>query len=91
MSELTLKSPHQHPPEPLVKAALAGELRLLQAGIRRTEDRLNSFEAKYELSTSEFIRRFENNEFEETLEFAEWIGEYRMLEILQEKLNFRSD
>jgi len=69
----------------LVEAALANELRLLEAAIRRTEERLREFEAKYQLSTEEFIRRFERDEFEETLEFAEWIGEYRMLERLREK------
>ena len=45
---------------------------LLEAGIRRTEERLNDFETKFNLLTAEFIRRFENDEFEETLEFAEW-------------------
>jgi hypothetical protein len=87
MTELTLISTHQHPLKPLVEAALANELRLLEAGIRRTEQRLHEFEAKYQLSTDKFIHRFEDDEFEETLEFAEWIGEYRLLERLHEKAN----
>lgn len=87
MTELTLVSTHQRPLKPLVEAALANELRLLQAGLQRTEQRLNEFEAKYQLSTSEFIRRYEADEFEETLEFAEWIGEYRLLEKLREKVD----
>jgi NTP pyrophosphatase (non-canonical NTP hydrolase) len=33
----------------------------------------------------EFVRRYERNELEETLEFVEWIGEYRLLERLREK------
>ena len=69
----------------LVEAALANELRLLEAGIRRTEQRLHEFEAKYQLPSAEFIHRFENDEFEETLELAEWIGENRLLERLREK------
>lgn len=85
MSELTLVSLHQRPLKPLVEAALANELRLLEASIRRTEDRLHKFETKYELLTDEFIRRFENDELEETLELAEWIGEYRLLNRLREK------
>ena len=44
------------------------------------------FEEKYRVLTQEFINRFENDEFEETLEFAEWIGEYRLLKKLQEKV-----
>jgi hypothetical protein len=42
-------------------------------------------ETRYGFSTSDFIRRFENDELEETLEFAEWIGEYRLCTRLQEK------
>jgi phage shock protein A len=65
---------------------LANELRLLEAGIRRTEQRLSEFEAKFQFSTREFIRRFESDELRETLEFAEWVGEYRLLERLREKV-----
>ncbi|MBI1877332.1 MAG: hypothetical protein HYR94_03705 [Chloroflexi bacterium] len=87
MTQLILVSAHQHPLKPLVEAALANELRLLQAGVQRTEQRLSEFEAKYQLATAEFIRRYEADEFEETLELAEWIGEYRLLEKLQEKID----
>jgi hypothetical protein len=87
VAELTLISTHQRPLKPLVEAALANELRLLEAGIQRTERRLREFEARYQLSTDEFTRRFEGDEFEETLEFAEWIGEYRLLERLREKVD----
>jgi hypothetical protein len=73
MAELTLVSTRQHSLKPLVEAALANELRLLEAGIRRTEHRLHELEARYQLSTEEFVRRFEDDEFGETLEFAEWI------------------
>ncbi len=85
MTELTLVSAHQRPLKPLIEAALANELRLLQAGIQRTEQRLQEFEAKYQLTTPEFICRFEDDDFEETLEFAEWIGEHRLLQKLREK------
>lgn len=85
MAELTLISTTQRPLKPLIEAALANELRLLEAGIRRTEQRIHQFETKHKLTTAEFIYRYENNELEESLEFAEWIGEYRLLQRLQEK------
>ena len=87
MAELTLISPHKRQLRPLVEAALRTELRLLKAGIRRTEQRIESFETRYDLPSAEFIRRYEQDEFEETLEFAEWIGEYRLLQRLREKAN----
>ncbi len=87
MAELTLISPSPASLKPLVEAALANELRLLQAGLQRGHDRLHEFEAKYQLSTAEFLRRFENDEFEETLELAEWVGESRLLQKLNEKID----
>lgn len=85
MAELTLVSPSQRPLQPLVEGALQNELRLLEAGLRRTEQRLQEFEAHYGLSTADFVQHYENDVLEETLEFAEWIGEYRLRARLLEK------
>ena len=85
MAELTLISSSQRPLQPLAEGALQNELRLLEAGIRRGEQRLQEFEARYRLSTAEFVQRYEHDALEETLEFAEWIGEYRFRERLLEK------
>jgi hypothetical protein len=85
MVELRLISSGQHPLKPLVEAALANEVRLLEVGIRRGEDRLKEYEEKHGMSTGEFVNRFERDEFKETLERAEWIGEYRLLRRLREK------
>jgi hypothetical protein len=85
MVEVTLVSDTQHPLRPIVENALADELRLQEAGIQRTEQRLHEFEMRYQMSTSEFLRRYENNELGESLEFAEWVGEYRLLVRQREK------
>lgn len=85
MEELTLISSYQRPLRPLVEAALQNELRLLQVNIKRTEQNLSKFEAQFGLSTSEFIQRFENDELPETLDYVEWVGEYRLLIRLLEK------
>ena len=87
MTELTLISPHQRPLQPLVETALRNELRLLEASIRRTDQRLQGFEHRHSMSTAKFIDQYENDELSETLEFAEWIGEYRLLQRLREKAN----
>jgi hypothetical protein len=85
MEELTLISSYQRPLCPLVEAALQNELRLLQVNIKRTEQNLSKFETQFGLSTSEFIQRFENDELPETLDYVEWVGEYRLLIRLHEK------
>ena len=86
MTELTLVSSRQLPLKPLVETALANEVRLLEVGIRRTERRLREFETAHQMTTKEFVRRFEDDELDETLELAEWIGEYRLLQRLNEKI-----
>jgi hypothetical protein len=85
MTELVLTSNQQLPLRPLVETALANEVRLLEVGIRRTERRLRAFEATHRMTTKDFVRRFENDELDETLELAEWIGEYRLLQRLSDK------
>jgi hypothetical protein len=87
MAELTLISSHPTLLQPLLQDAILNEVRLLNLGIQRTQQRLAAFEAKYHFSTEDFIRRYEDDQIAESLEFAEWVGEHRMLERLQEKVN----
>ena len=86
MTTLTLHSADAPALRPFVENALARELRLLELAVRRTEERVRSFEAAYQLPTDEFLRRYANDEFTETLDLDEWIGEARLLVRLQEKL-----
>jgi hypothetical protein len=53
------------------------------AGIKRTEERIQEFETKYQLSTKEFITQFNNDELSHNFDYDEWIGEARMLAHLQ--------
>ena len=85
MTYLTLVSTEERPLQPLVEAALQNELRLLEAGLQRTEEKLRGFETQFGMTTVDFVRRYEADEFEEAIEFAEWIGESRLRERLQEK------
>lgn len=85
MSTLTLTPTEQRPLRPLVEAALENELRLRQAGIARTQARVQAFEVEYGLTSAGFVRRYEQDEFPETLAFDESLGEYRLLACVREK------
>ena len=91
MHELKLVSKSKHQLKPIVEAALKNELRLIETGIRQTEQRLRKFEEKYQRKTREFISSYENDELEETMDFAEWIGESRLLQRLCEKADTLRD
>ena len=85
MTKLTLISSRKQPLKPLVEAGLNNELKLLEAGIQRTEKNLHDFESRFGMTTTDFLNRYEKNEMDETLDFAEWIVEYQMLSHLKEK------
>ena len=85
MSDIRLVTEGERELRPLVEAALANELRLIEAGIRQAERRLKEFEEKYHASTEEFISGYERDERGESMEFAEWIGECRLMERRREK------
>lgn len=91
MTDIRLTSNGEREIRPLVEAALTNESRLLQAGVQQTEQRLRDFESKFDMVTQEFITRYENDEFEETLDFDEWIGEFRTLLRLREKVEMLED
>ena len=85
MNELKLVSKAEHVLKPIVEAALENELRLIEAGIKQTEQHLKKFEEKYQLNTQDFVINYENDQFEESMDFIEWIGESKLLKRLLEK------
>lgn len=58
---------------------------MLELGIARTQRRLADFEKQFGMTTAEFTRRFDGRDLQETLEFIEWSGEIKMLELLEQK------
>ena len=85
MTKLTLISQKATSLKPLVEAAITNELRLLEAGINKTAKKIKDFELKNKMTTRDFLQLFEQDKLVENLEFAEWIGEYRLLKKLKEK------
>ena len=85
MTDVRLVSKGERELKPLVEAALANELRLIEAGVQQARNAIKAFEARYQMASQEFLLRYENDEIEETMDFAEWIGEIRLIERLQEK------
>ena len=86
MAELTLISESQTGLRSLIESALSRESGLIEIGIRQTEQRLQTFERRYAMKTADFLSRYEQDGLDETLDFAEWIGESRLLERLREKM-----
>jgi len=91
MSQVMLVSRRDFPLKPLVESALRSEMKMLEIGLKRTEERLQTFEDRFGMSSDEFYSRLCNDELEETLDFIEWTGEYKTLSLLREKYQALKD
>jgi len=85
-SELILVSDGRREIKSIIEAALKNEMQLLIAGVQRTEQKLERFENKYNMTTEKFLADYQEDKLEETIDFIEWIGESRMRERLADKL-----
>ncbi|MGB3513002.1 MAG: hypothetical protein WBA93_28070 [Microcoleaceae cyanobacterium] len=86
MAELKLRSKDPDSLKRIIQTALSERSESVKAGIKKTEERLQEFETKYQLSTDKFIARCNNDELSHSFDFDEWIGESRMLtHLLQTK------
>jgi hypothetical protein len=84
MAEIKLRSKDINSLKKVIKDALAERLKEVTIGIKRTQERIDYFENKYQMQTQDFLKRFENNELNHTLDFDEWMGEVWMLKTLLE-------
>lgn len=86
MREITVRSSSEYPVEILLDSALKREERKIRRGIEMTKARISEFEVRFATPSEEFLRLYMNDEWEETDDTTDWIGEIRMLERLDTKL-----
>lgn len=85
LQQITIQTPNAKRLKPLLKSAIQSQLVDIEHGIQLTRARLEAFEKQYNMSTSEFLRRFTPDDLAETLDFIDWQGETKMLALLEEK------
>ncbi|OQY81898.1 MAG: hypothetical protein B6D41_18985 [Chloroflexi bacterium UTCFX4] len=85
IQEIVIKSNAPISLKPLVESAIRGKLKLLELGIKRTQEQLAVFEQAHGMSTSEFERRFNDQDLQESLEFLDWWMEAQALHELEEE------
>jgi len=91
LHEIRIRSPHGNNLQELIESALANEARMLAASIRRTQEKLQNYETTHGLSTADFLRRYAEDNWDESLDSLEWLGEARLLERLQHRLTLLQD
>ena len=87
LQQIIVKTQNSETMRPLLRSALQRELKLVEQGLRRTRVRLADFEKQYNMSTDEFLRRFNKDNLGETMDFIDWYGETKMIASLIEQKN----
>jgi hypothetical protein len=85
LQQVTIQTPDAKRLKPLLKSAIQSQLDDIEHGIQLTRARLEAFEKQYNMSTTEFLRRFTPDDLGETLDFIDWQGETKILTLLNEK------
>ncbi len=82
LQQITISGNTTVPIRPLIESAIRSEMRMLELSIERTEGQLRCFEEKYNMTSDEFRHRFETGNADESLDFIEWFGEIKTVQIL---------
>jgi len=85
LSQVTVTTDSPSVLKPLLRLAIRNEAKALSHGIKRTRERLVAFEKQFGMTSDEFERRYVAAEIAESLEFIEWLGEIKMLRVLNEQ------
>lgn len=70
----------------LVKAALENEIKIINIGIRKTQENLQKLEDKYKMDSNTFYREYSSGEMGDDIEYIRWAGEVETLMRLQRNL-----
>jgi len=70
----------------IVEEALRREIQLLRAKARLIRSRLAEFEKKYNMSTEQFIKKFETGELGDEKEYFVWWALHRSLKAVETNL-----
>lgn len=87
MSQITLKSADPESITPLIISALDAEKKEITTAILKTEEKLATFEKKYNLTTADFLKKTKSLTPIPEMDLIEWSGEWETLQRLQNRLS----
>ena len=74
MTRIIIESPKKQAIQPIIQAALATEAQKLELSLKRTREKLKSFEDHYRINTGQFIERMTAGDLSGgDLEYVEWV------------------
>ncbi|MCK4796466.1 MAG: hypothetical protein KAT05_03750 [Spirochaetes bacterium] len=72
---------------PVIKDSVHREIILLESKINLIKNELKQFEEKYHLTSSDFQKKFDEGNLDDSQDYFEWWGLIKGLKTLEEQLN----
>jgi len=85
LQQLTIRTTNKATLRPVIQSAMEGEKRMISFGLRKTRQRLADFERQFGMTSTEFERRLNSGELEETIAFTDWRMEVGILRLLEDQ------
>ncbi len=70
----------------LIKNALQREQELLKMGLEKTLKNLSKFEKKYNMSSKQFFKDYQNGRIDDRNDYVDWAGECQIYESLNAQM-----
>ena len=87
MNELKIFTEYPDRAIAILQKTIRAEILRMEQGKKQIEQKLKTFEQKYQISSSEFVTSWTAENLEgRDLEYVEWFGEYRCLENITQDL-----
>jgi len=91
LQEIVIKTNANESIKPLVEVAIRNQLKALQHGVTRTKERIVEFEKRAGMSSTEFEKKLQTEEFDETIETIDWNMELAALRLLENQYQSLSE
>lgn len=91
LQEIVIKANADESLKPLVEVAIRNQLKALQHGITRTKERIVVFEKRSGISSTEFEKKLQDGNLEETIETIDWNMELAALRLLESQYQSLSE
>lgn len=85
LQQLTIRTTNKATLRPVLRSAMEGEKRMIAFGLQKTRQRLTEFERQFGMTSSEFERRLNSGELEESVALSDWRMEMGMLRLLEKQ------
>jgi len=85
LQQLTIRTTNKAALRPVLRSAIESEKRMIFFGLQKTRQRLTDFEGQFGMTSTEFERRLNSGELEETVTLTDWRMEMGMLRLLEKQ------